>query len=608
MSILILPIFIPLVAAVLILATRGKPRGLKEALTLVATAATLAISVQLFGKEISFILPWIGHGIDLSLRLDRFSGFIVLFASLFAFLTALYSVVSMRGKDHPKQFYFYLLIILVCTNAAVLANNLIFMLFFWEGILLAIFGMIAIGNKNAFKTATKAFIIVGISDLCMMGGLAITGYLASTLTISQIHLELTPLASIAFVLLMIGAIAKGGSMPFHSWIPSAATDAPLPFMALMPAALEKLLGIYFLSRITLEMFKLSAGSWISITMMTIGAATIILAVMMALVQKEYKRLLSYHAISQVGYMILGIGTCVPAGIIGGIFHMVNNALYKSCLFFTAGSVEKQAGTTDLERLGGLWKQMPITFACFVITALSISGVPPFNGFFSKELIYDGALERGKIFYLAALIGSFFTAASFLKLGHAAFCGKASQENRRVKEAPLGMLVPMAVIAFLCILFGVYNQLPIEKFIQPILGHARLEGHNFSGFPANAWLTLTTIVVLIAALIHHLIAAKAAGSGLKASEHIHHAPVLGTIYQAAERKWFDPYEVGMKVVHIASLLLMAIDRIIDWLYDGFLAGTAFLASRALALLQTGNYVVYIVWSLVSAAVALAFMVK
>jgi NADH-quinone oxidoreductase subunit L len=142
--------------------------------------------------------------------------------------------------------------------------------------------------------------------------------------------------------------------------------------------------------------------------------------MMALIQKDYKRLLSYHAISQVGYMILGIGTAVPVGIVGGLFHMINNALYKSCLFLTGGSVEKQTGTTDLEKLGGIGSKMPITFACFIITALSISGVPPFNGFFSKELVYDGALERGFIFYLAAVVGSFFTAASFLKLGHAAF--------------------------------------------------------------------------------------------------------------------------------------------------------------------------------------------
>ena len=128
--------------------------------------------------------------------------------------------------------------------------------------------------------------------------------------------------------------------------------------------------------------------------MIVGAVTILFAVMMALVQKDYKRLLSYHAISQVGYMILGIGTAVPAGIIGGLFHMMNHAMYKSACSSPAGSVEKQAGTTDLSKLGGLVRRMPVTSICFIVAAASISGVPPFNGFFSKELVYDGALERG----------------------------------------------------------------------------------------------------------------------------------------------------------------------------------------------------------------------
>ena len=136
--------------------------------------------------------------------------------------------------------------------------------------------------------------------------------------------------------------------------------------------------------------------------------------------------------------------------------MINNAIYKSCLFLTGGAVEKQAGTTDLEKLGGIGSKMPITFACFIITAASISGIPPFNGFFSKELVYDGALERGRIFYIMAVAGSFFTMASFLKLGHAAFLGKISEKNKNVREAPVAMLLPMIILASICVLFGIYN--------------------------------------------------------------------------------------------------------------------------------------------------------
>ena len=133
-------------------------------------------------------------------------------------------------------------------------------------------------------------------------------------------------------------------------------------------------------------------------------------------------------------------------------------------------MEKQAGTTDLEKLGGLARRMPVTAICFIVAAASISGVPPFNGFFSKEMVYDAALERGWIFYAVALLGSVLTAASFLKLGHAAFFGKPSEQTRDVKEAPWPMLIPMIVLAGLCVLFGVANQIPLGTFIQPAVGN------------------------------------------------------------------------------------------------------------------------------------------
>jgi len=604
---LLLPIILPLCAGVIALILRKRFRLIIEAVALCATLANLLIAIALFKSNLSFSVPWAGLGLDFSLRIYHFSAFIILSAAVFAFLITLYSIVFMRDKPCLNQFYGYFLITLGLASGAVLADNLVIMLFFWEGLLLTLFGMIAIGNKNAFKTATKAFIIVGIADLCFMLGIGLTGHLAGTLAMSQINLPLGGLGSIAFILLMIGAISKAGSMPFHSWIPDAAVDAPLPFMALMPAAFEKLLGIYFLTRISLDLFKLSRDSWISVLLMVIGSITIILAVMMALIQKDYKKLLSYHAISQVGYMILGIGTAVPVGIVGGLFHMINNALYKSCLFLTGGAVEKQAGTANLEKLGGIGKKMPITFACFIITAVSISGVPPFNGFFSKELVYDGALERGLIFYIAAVVGSFFTAASFLKLGHAAFLGEIREENKNVKEVSFSMLLPMIVIAFLCILFGVFNSLPLNMFIQPILGEARLEGKDFSGFPTNFMLVVVTLIVLIGALLNHLWGVKRKGSGLKAVDHIHYAPVLSTIYDKAEKRYFDPFDIGLKFTGVFSKVAFRCDRAIDWLYDNLTVKLIFVFTDQIKKLHNGNYSTYLIWSLLGLVLIIIILI-
>ncbi|MBN3033169.1 MAG: NADH-quinone oxidoreductase subunit L [Candidatus Saganbacteria bacterium] len=605
MNLIFLTILLPLAAGLLTLAVPGRWRGVREALLLLATLAGLVSALLFYKTTLTVNLPWVGFGLELSFRLYQFSAFIVLAVAVFSFLVALYSCWSMAGRPSAGQFFAYLLLTVAFTNGAVLADNLILFLFFGEALLLTIFGMIIIGRPGAWRTAVKAFIIVGAADLCLMFGVILTGKLAGTFAMSQINLPLGGPASLAFIFMMIGALAKSGSMPFHTWIPDAALDAPLPFMALLPAALEKLLGIYFLARLTLDLFQLRPESWLSTLLMVIGALTIVLAVMMALIQKDYKKLLSYHAISQVGYMILGIGTAVPVGIVGGLFHLLNNAMYKSCLFLSGGSVEEQAGTTDLTRLGGLFSKMPVTGACFVVAALSISGVPPFNGFFSKELVYAGALERGWTFYAAALAGSFLTAASFLKLGHAVYFGRASGQDNPVKEAAWPALLPMIVIAGGCVLFGVYNALPLHA-IEPVLG-ARL-AHSFAGGPENWWLVLATAVVIGLALANHFYGVKRSGKAAGASDHIHYAPGLAPVYDLAEKKYFDPYDLGLKLAGALAQFLYWCDRAIDWLYESLAVGLAAAFSGLLRWCHSGNLSNYAVWALAGAAAVIYYIIR
>jgi NADH:ubiquinone oxidoreductase subunit 5 (subunit L)/multisubunit Na+/H+ antiporter MnhA subunit len=607
---LFLAILIP-VAAGLTALVSGKRFGNFAAFTaVVATLANFAVALFLFGKTGEVLLPWAGFGIEFSLRLYPFSAFIVLVTAFFALLAVVYSTAFMKGKNFLNQYYAYLLLSVGLANGAALADNLIVLLFFWEGLLVTLFGMISIGNKNAFKTAIKALIIVGISDLVMMLGMGLTGHLAGTLAISKISLPLTGmLSNLAFLFLVIGATAKAGSMPFHSWIPDAAQDAPLPFMIILPTVIEKLLGIYLLARISLDMFKLVGHSWASIFLMTLGVITLLLAVLMAFVQKDMKKMLAYTSISQVGYMLLGIGTCLPVGIVGGLFHMINHVTYKCGLFMTAGSVEKEAGTTDLSRLGGLGWKMPITFGCFIITACAISGVPPFSGFFSKELIYDGALASGPIFYVIALIGSFLTAATFLKLGHAAFLGESSDTSVQAKEASWPMLVPSVLVAVISVLFGVFNAFPINKFILPMVSPEKLAGHHdFAGMPTNVMLVGLTLFVIAGALVHHMKAYKMSGAGLKVSDHIRNGLVFKGIYDKAEKRVFDPYDIGLKVASMVSKAAWWTDRKTDWVFDGLAAGVVKTASSAVRRSHTGNYTLYIVWAMVGTAAVIVFMLR
>ena len=610
-NLLLLMIVLPAVAAFLVLLMPKAAYGAKAGIFLVATIANLLFAVSIFlGEEMTMLIPWAGFEINLALRIYDFSQMMIVLTGGFAFLVGLYATSSLRKKSYSGHFFFYFLITLALVNGAFLANNLVVMLFFWEGLLVTLFGMIIIGNKEKPKAAVKAILLNGAADLLLMLGIAALAMEAGTFMMDSImDVPVEGLGILGFVCMMLGAAGKAGSMPFHSWIPAAATKAPLPFMAILPAALEKMLGIYLLVRITLNFFHFEAGSSFSILVMSIGAATIVLAVAMALIQKDMKRLLSYHAISQVGYMILGIGTAIPIGIVGGIFHMVNHVIYKCCLFLTAGSVEKQTGTTDLGKISGLGRYMPITAICFIIAAMAISGVPPFNGFFSKELVFDAALESGMIFYIAAILGALLTAASFLKLGHAAFFGPVKlpkeMQGKKVKESSSPMLLPMIVLAGFCVFFGIWNAVPLS-YIEPLLG-SDLAGHHFAGWPHSITLVMISVGVLVLAVINHLVGYKLSGSGLKAADHIHYMPGIKRIYSGAEKHYFDPYDILMLIFNFLAYVFYCIDRSIDWLYNVLFVKIVKGASSAMRSFNTGSTGRYISWVFAGAAVLLLMFI-
>jgi NADH-quinone oxidoreductase subunit L len=253
--------------------------------------------------------------------------------------------------------------------------------------------------------------------------------------------------------------------------------------------------------------------------------------------------------------------------------------------------------------------MPVTAICFIVAAASISGVPPFNGFFSKEMVYDAALESGWVFYAVALLGSFFTAASFLKLGHAAFFGKRA-DAREIREAPLPMLIPMVVLASLCVLFGLGNSLPLAGLIQPAVGAAVTGGRSFAGFPASSLLVGFTAAALLLALLNHWYGARKTGRGLGAVDHIHHAIFLYPVYAVAEKGHLDPYFIGRWVVKGLAAGLWGIDRAIDWVYDTLIVKAAQGVSRLGRLAHNGSVNRYVLWSLAGAAavvISAAFLI-
>jgi len=614
---LLWPIIFPAVIALILFLIPRRIKLIREVLAVLSSMVILYLGFSLFSlKNLALNVDWLGMGINFDFRLYQFSAFILLALSGFLFLITLYSSIKM--KDHPRlrEYYAYVFLAAAFSNGAVLANNFVLLIFFWEALLITTYALITLGLKpTSHRTAVKSLIIGGLCDFSMIMGIGLVWASTGTLTMDAVHLEPQGLAAAAFILMMIGAIGKAGAMPFHTWIPDAALDAPVTFMAFMPASFEKLLGIYLLARISLDFFELKVGSAMAMVLLIIGAATIVLAVFMALIQKDFKKLLSFHAISQVGYMILGIGTAIPIGIAGGIFHMINHAMYKTGLFLSAGSVEHRTGTTELKKLGGLAKEMPWTAFGFSVCALAISGVWPLNGFVSKEMVFHGALETGyPIFAIAAWVGAIFTFASFLKAGHSVFFGPRSTEVPKTRESQWPIVLPILILAILCITFGVYNKLPLENFIQPILA-GRVEPGEHLDFTSGALNLFTPVagvsmLCLLIALGLHFYGWKRSGKkAYLASEPIHHLPVLKQLYDLSEARFFDIYEQGVKfLAWLSRVLFKFIDRPIDFIYEKVVVSVGRFFTVLFQKAHNGQYANYLAWTIGGLMVVLWAMLK
>ena len=587
MSQILIPIIVPAIAGGLCFLIPRRVKFVREAISLVALVWAFVSTLQLFGSwPLSYTRDWMVLGnftVQFDLLLNQFSSFIIIFVGLFGLLIGLYSM-SWLSKEHDgRRYYAFLLWTVAASCGAVLSNSLLVMLIFWEALTAILVFFIILGRKKdeAADGAAKSFIMLGLSDAALFIAIAMIWMKSGTLSMNELSIFAGDGATITmYLLMMVGAITKAGAMPFHTWIPAAAKGAPTPVMALLPASIDKLLGIYLLARISLDIFSIGPG--LQLTLMTIGAVTILGAVLMALVQHDLKVLLSYHAISQVGYMVLGVGTGIPVGIAGGIFHMLNHAIYKACLFLSAGSIEKQTGTTEISKLGGLARAMPITFAACAIAAFAISGIPPFNGFVSKWMVYSGLVELGArgfkpywIFLIAALFGSALTLASFVKVIYSGFLGQRPTALAKVRESNWAMTVPMIVLAALCVIFGVWAKFPIDRFINPIVhGAVATDAAGTLDTAVGFWdPTAATGLIVIGIIVglgifafgklskrrtgrifiggtvppSNMDAMHVTGTGFYNT--IREQTVLRGLFTNAEQRIFDVYEVGGRVGNV-----------------------------------------------------------
>ena len=500
---------------------------------------------------------------------DNLGKLIVLSISLFSFLILLYSLAYIK-VGRIRNYYPYFLITLGCAYGAVLSDNLLLFLFFWGILGITLYKLIQGVDEEGSAAAKKTLILIGASDSIMIIGIAIIWKITGSLSMGAISLTTTnTLSIVAFLALLTGSFTKAGAFPFHTWVPDYAKCAPASSSSYLPASLDKLLGIYFLARLTTGMFILN--EWLTLLLLSIGVISIIAAVMMALVQHNYKRLLGFHAVSQVGYMILGFGLGSMIGVAAGLFHMINNALYKSGLFLSAGCMEYRTGKEDIDDLGGLSKSMPFTFIASLIFAMSISGVPPFNGFASKWMIYQGIIDFGSgtgianklwvVWLGLAVLGSALTLASFIKLIGGIFLGRRKTELEGVREVPVLMWLPIVILAVFCIFFGVFaTNFVVPKLFMPVSG-----AFQFRGFWNSSFVSLLVLISIILGIILYLafnllkfrtedsfiggekIQDQTSYSTTEFYKTIGEFSFFSWIYKKAEERWFDIYDLSKQFV-------------------------------------------------------------
>jgi multicomponent Na+:H+ antiporter subunit D len=271
-------------------------------------------------------------------------------------------------------------------------------------------------------------------------------------------------------LFLAGLGTKAALAPFHAWLPDAHPSAPAPISAMLSGVLIKAVGIYAIIRIIYNVVGITYP--ISDMIVYMGALSIVWGSFLAIGQWDTKRMFACSSISQVGYIMAGLGLATPLGVMGGLFHLFNHALMKPLLFLSAGALEYSTGTRNMKELGGLREKMPVTSRASMTASMAISGIPPFNGFWSKLFIIVACVQANRIWLaLIAVFGSIITLAYSLKFQKNTFFGDLPEAFKKTREVPATMLLSMSVFAILCLVCGLFFPFVIAFFINPALSVA-----------------------------------------------------------------------------------------------------------------------------------------
>ncbi|MBI4708092.1 MAG: NADH-quinone oxidoreductase subunit L [Candidatus Omnitrophica bacterium] len=416
----------------------------------------------------------IGTFFKFNLVADKLAILMLLCIGIVSFVTAVIGRALIKERKERFDFASLILISLSALNGIVLVRDIFSLYVFLE--IAAVISFILIAFKTnilAYEGAFKYIIFSAVASIFLLCGTALLLITSGSTDFSQINASLTaqafsPSIVLAVGLFLVGLFIKAGVVPFHWWLPDAYSEAPSPVSVYLAGIVTKAVGVYALIRVAVSVFGMHKS--ICAVFLLLGAITIVAGAIAAITQSDFKRMLSYSSISQVGYIILALGSGTSLGVAAACFHLFNHAIFKSLLFVNAAAVEQQTGTRDMDRVCGLSQRMPVTGLTSVLGSLSCAGIPPLAGFWSKLLIVIALLSTGHFVYAAvAVLASIITLGYFLVMQRKVFFGKISEEFINIKEAGLGIVVPEIILAAITVGVGIFFPVILNRFILPLGG-------------------------------------------------------------------------------------------------------------------------------------------
>mgnify|MGYP001765822967 CR=1 FL=1 len=482
-------IIISLGASFLVALLGRRSKNISDIIAGISTFALFALSVYAlflvnkFGIIVYKMGGW-EPPLGICMVLDGFSVFMLITLNLVSFLIAVYSINYMEKYTDKYKFYSLFMLMVSGMNGVIITGDIFNLFVFLEIASVASYALVAFGTEAEELEAAFKYAVIGsvASSFILLGIGFLYGY-ASTLNMADLSLIISQ-KGFSMLILFVSALfiagfgIKSALVPFHAWLPDAHPSAPASISAMLSGVLIKVLGLYSLMRILFNVFGITET--VKLILTVLGAISLLVGVILAVGQWDFKRLLAYHSISQIGYVILGIGLGTPLGILGGLFHLFNHSVFKSLLFLNSGAVEYATGTRDLKKMGGLKERMPVTASTSWAASMAISGIPPFNGFWSKLIIILAFVQANRFgLALVAVVGSVLTLASFMKVQKFAFFGSLNKAWENIKEVPLAMKASMLAFAVICLSGGI---LLIPKISDSFIGPAAevlVSGTNYA---------------------------------------------------------------------------------------------------------------------------------